>query len=150
MKGCNDTRQTAIPLGWYRPDVKVDQLDDLDITVCPDVQYGTHREVAAFFYRTEVTVPPDFAGKKVTLFLTGLIARAMQIWVNGRSVTFEVNGEQSTIWRGPEFFWFNYDHRQEFDLTPYIQPGEKNTVAFRVFKSHDFGGSYRRVWLLGN
>jgi hypothetical protein len=150
-KGNNDTRQQARPLGWYQPETKVDHLDDLDITVCPDVKYGTQREVAAFFYRTEVNVPQDFAGKeKITLYFPGLIAKAMQIWVNGQPVTFDVNGEQSTIWRGPTYFWINYDHQVEFDITPYVKAGQKNTLAFRVFKSYDFGGSYRRVWLLGN
>ena len=148
-KGNNDTRQQAVPLGWYKPEVKVDKLDNLDVTVCPDVQYGTEREVSAFFYRTETTVPKNFAGKeKITLYFPGLIARAMQIWVNGQPVMFDVNGEKSPIWRGPEYFWFDYDHQREFDLTPFIKPGEKNTIAFRAFKSHDFGGSYRRVWLL--
>jgi len=150
-KGNNDTRQMAIPLGYYKPETKVDKLDDLDTTRCPDIQYGTQREVSAFFYRTDVNVPKDFQDKqKITLYFPALIARAMQIWVNGQPVTFTVNGEQSTIWRGPEYFWFDYNHQREFDLTPYIKPGAKNTIAFRVFKSHDFGGSYRRVYLLGN
>jgi len=150
-KGNLDTRQMAIPLGYYKPETKVDKLDDLDITLCPDVKYGTEREVSAFFYRTDVNVSKDFQGKeKITLYFPGLIARAVQIWVNGQPVTFTVNGETSTIWRGPEYFWYDYNHQREFDLTPYIKPGAKNTIAFRVFKSHDFGGSYRRPWLLGN
>lgn len=149
-KGNNDTRQQAIPLGWYKPGAKVDTLDDLDITVCPDVKYGTEREVAAFFYRAEVNVPRDFADtQKITLYFPGLIAKAAQVWVNGQPVTFDVNGEQSAIWRGPTYFWMNYDHQVEFDVTPFIQPGQKNTIALRVFKSYDFGGSYRRPWLLG-
>ena len=150
-KGNNDTRQQAIPLGWYMPGAKVDTLDDLDITVCPDVKYGTQREVSAFFYRTEVNVPRDFAGKgKITLYFPGLIAKAVQVWVNGQPVTFDVNGEQSTIWRGPTYFWIDYNHQVEFDITPHVKPGQKNTIAFRAFKSYDFGGSYRRVWLLAN
>lgn len=150
-KGNLDTDQFAIPLQYYQPGAQVKGLDDLDITVCPDVKYGTERNVAAFFYRSEVNVPKDFAGKeKITLYFPGLIARAVQIWINGQPVTFPVNGEQSSIWRGPTYFWIDYNHQREYDITPLIKPGEKNTIAFRVFKSYDFGGSYRRPWLLGN
>ncbi|HRJ73202.1 MAG TPA: DUF4838 domain-containing protein [Terrimicrobiaceae bacterium] len=171
-KGMLDTRNHAAALGYQKPDVAVTQLEDLDITVCPDVKYQTQGEVAAFFYRTEVDVPKDFAGKKITLFFPGLIARALQIWINGKPLewdsaeftqttgraTYDVDGKlvvpekeatyQSPIWRGRDYFWMNYDHRREFDVTPLIRPGEKNTIAFRVFKSFDFGGSYRRPLLL--
>lgn len=171
-KGMLDTRNHAAALGYHKPETSVDKLDDLDITVCPDVKYQTQSEVAAFFYRAEVEVPADFAGKKILLFFPGLIARALQIWVNGVPVewdsaeftnttgraTFDVDGNrvvpeksatyQSAIWRGMDYFWMNYDHRREFDVTKLIRPGEKNTIAFRVFKSFDFGGSYRRPLLL--
>lgn len=173
-KGQLDTRNHAAAQGLHKPDADVNKLDDLDITVCPDVPYQTQREVAAYFLRTEVDVPKNFFGKKVSLFFPGLIARALQIWVNGTPVTFDsaefvhttgrktfdVDGRLVTaekeatytshVWRGPDFFWMNYDHRREFDLTPYIKPGERNTLAIRIFKSFDFGGSYRRPLLLAD
>ena len=150
-KGMLDTRNHATPLGYYKPEVSVKELDDLDICLCPDVKYGTEREVSAFFYRSETDVPRSFAGKqKITLYFPGLIAKGLQVWVNGQPVTFDVNGEQSTIWRGPSYFWMNYDHQNEYDITPFVKPGQKNTIAFRVFKSYDFAGSYRRPYLLAN
>ncbi len=171
-KGMLDTRNHAAALGYHKPETAVTELEDFDITVCPDVKFQTQGEVAAFFYRTDVDVPEDFAGKKITLFFPGLIARALQIWVNGKPLewdsaeftkttgraTYDVDGKlvvpeksatyQSPIWRGMDYFWMNYDHRREFDITSLVRPGEKNTIAFRAFKSFDFGGSYRRPLLL--
>lgn len=153
-KGMLDTSQKASALGYYKPEAKTDQLDDLDVTVCPDVKYGTEREAAAFFYRTDAKVPSAFKdGAKITLYFPSLIAKGFQLWINGQEVMFDHDYKgpkpyQDAVWRGPDYFWINYDHAQAFDVTPYVKPGERNTIAFRVFKSFDFGGPYRRVFLL--
>jgi hypothetical protein len=146
-KGRLDDGKTKGP-AYYKPTVSVEKLDDLDTTVMPDVKYGTEREEAAFFYRTDVAVPQNFAGKKVSLFFSSLIAKRLQIWINGQPVEFTQNDKKSTTWQGPEYFWINYDHQLEFEVTPYIKAGQQNTIAFRAFKSHDIGGSYRRIFLL--
>jgi len=153
-KGLLDTGRHAEAAGYYRPGAKVDHLDDLDVTLCPDVRYNTEREVAAFFYRTQVEVPASFrAGQKITLYFPSIIAKGLQIWINGQAVEFDFDyrgpkAYKDTIWRGPDYFWFNYNHERAFDVTPYIKAGQRNTIAFRVFKSFDFGGTYRRVYLL--
>lgn len=173
-KGMLDTRNHATALGLFRPDADTSGLEDLDITVCPDVVYQTQGEVAAFFQRTQIDVPTNFKDKRITLFFPGLIARSLQIWVNGVPVewnsgefvqttgrpVYDLNGKrvearegetyQSAIWRGRDYFWMDYDHRREFDITDLIQPGKTNTIAVRVFKSFDFGGSYRRPLLLAD
>jgi len=176
-KGMLDTRNHAAALGYPKPDVSVKHLDELDVTVCPDVKYQTQREPAAFFYRTDVKVPRSFAGKKVTFYFPSVIAKGLQIWIDGKPVQFEYNVKyedgdmqvwtgrkldkdgaevepdttyRDTIWRGPDYFWQNYNHEQEFDITSLVKPGKKQTIAFRVFKSFDFGGPYRRVLLLAN
>ena len=149
-KGMLDTRNHAAPLGYHKPEVSVKDLEELDITVCADVKYNTQRQPAAFFYRAEVAVPKSFEGRqKITIFYPGLIARALQIWINGEPVEFDSVRYAETVWRGPERFWMDYHHDEEFDVTPYILPGEKNTIAFRIFKSYEFGGTYRRAFLLG-
>ena len=147
-KGMLDTRNHAWSLGYHKPDVSVRHLDDQDVTVCPDVKYNTQREVAAFFYRTEAKVPRSVKGKKVTILFPSIIARGLQIWINGESVEFDCGTHKDTTWRGPTTFWYDYDHQEEFDVTPHIKPGQKNTIVFRVFKCFDFGGTYRRVFLL--
>jgi hypothetical protein len=65
-------------------------------------------------------------------------------------VEFDHGDYKDTICRGPETFWYDYKHDQEFDVTKYVKPGQKNTVAFRVFKSFDHAGSYDRIFLLAN
>ncbi|MHB9105846.1 MAG: beta galactosidase jelly roll domain-containing protein [Armatimonadota bacterium] len=145
-----DTDNLAWTRGWHRPDVPVANLERWDTTMPPDIKYGTQRAPAAFFYRTEVDVPPAFAGKNVALFFPSLIARNLRLWVNGTPVTFDHGEYRDENWRGPAYFWSNYNHTRLFDVTPLIRPGEKNTIAFRVFKSYDHGGTYDRVYLLAN
>ncbi|NQU41290.1 MAG: DUF4838 domain-containing protein [Lentisphaerae bacterium] len=148
-KGGLDTDNLATAKGYHLPDTNVSQLDDMDVTYIPDITYGTHRELAAFFYRTDVDVPADFpTDGRINLYCTGLIARAVQIWVNGQRVTFMQDGHPDDTWRGPTHFWFTYDHSLAFDLSDHIKPGEKNTIALRAFKSFDHGGSFRRIFLL--
>jgi hypothetical protein len=149
MKIALDTDNTAAAKGWHNPDVSVAGLEDWDCTVVPDVKYKTERDVAAFFYRTEVDVPASFQGaERVVLYFPSLIARSMRVWVNGQPVVFDLGGSKDEIWRGPSYFWYDYDHQRAFDVTPHIKPGQRNTIAFRVFKSFDHGGSYDRIFLL--
>lgn len=146
-----DTDNLAWANGWHRPEVAVDALDRWDSTIIPDIKFNTQREPAAFFYRTEVEVPETFANReKIVLFFPSLIARAMRIWINGEPVMFDHDTYQDEIWRGPTYFWIDYNHSRGFDVTPHIRPGERNTIAFRVFKSFDHGGTYDRVFLLAD
>jgi len=148
-KGKLDTDNKAEGLGYYKSEVSVAALEDLDSSVLPDVKYGTEREPAAFFYRTEMEVPANFAGKKINLFFASVIANEMKIWINGQPVEFTQKDKKSMTWQGPAYFWVDYNHAVEFDVTPYIKVGQKNTIAIRVFKKYDIGGMYRRVYLLG-
>ncbi len=145
-----DTRNQAYSLGLHKPGSRAGRLAKQDVTVCPDIAYGTQRDPAAFFYRTSVDVPETFGGNRVTLFFPALIARALNIWVNGEAVRFEQDGRRDTVWRGPKTFWTDYNHTLEFDITDLVKPGEANLIAFRVFKSFDFGGTYRRIFLLAD
>jgi hypothetical protein len=145
-----DTGNTAWTKGWHRPDTSVSDLELWDTTVVPDVKYQTQREVAAYFYRTDVKVPKGFGdAKHVSLYFPSIIARGVQIWINGKAVEFDNGDYKDTVWRGPSYFWFDYDHQEEFDISGHIKPGEKNTIAFRIFKSFDHAGSYDRIFLLG-
>lgn len=146
-----DTANVGWARGWHRPEVSVDKLERWDTTIPPDIKYGTDREPAAFFYRTTVEVPAAFTkNKKVVLFFPSLIARALRIWINGAPVQFDHGDYQDEIWRGPAYFWSDYNHSRMFDVTTLIKPGATNTIAFRVFKSYDHGGTYDRVFLLGD
>ncbi len=146
-----DTDNLGWTRGWHKPEVSVDHLELWDTTQVPDIKYQTQREPAAFFYRTEVDVPAAFADhERVGLLFPSVIANAMRIWINGEPVQFDHGDYQDEIWRGPKYFWMNYVHTRIFDITPHIRPGEKNTVAFRVFKSFDHGGTYDRIFLVAD
>jgi len=150
-KGMLDTDNRAALLGYHKMGVSVGKLDEQDVTVSPDVKYNTQRAPAAFFYRTDVVVPETFAGKdKITIFFPSIIAKGLQIWVNGEPVEFDLGEYKGTVWRGPATFWYDYHHDEEFDITEHVKPGHANTIAFRVYKSFDFGGTYRRVFLLAH
>ncbi len=148
VKGMNDTGNIAWAMGYQNPGADVSKLEDLDTTVVPDVKYQTHRYPQAFFYRTDIDVPASFKDQKIELFFPAVVAKALQVWVNGQPVSFSHDGITENTWRGPEYFWINYDHRLTVDVTPHIKPGQKNTIAFRAFKSYDFGGAYERIFLL--
>ena len=74
-------------------------------------------------YRREVFIPADWKGKDITAHF-GAVSSNIYLWVNGRFVGY---GEDSKL-------------EQEFDLTPYLRPGEENLIAFQVFRWND--GSY--------
>lgn len=148
MKLALDTDNTAWTKGWQKPEVSVDDLEEWDTTVVPDVKYGTQREVAAFFYRCEVKVPDNFNIAKTKIYFPSIIARTLQIWINGEPVEIKHDKYDDTIFRGPPTFWYNYNHELEFDISNMLKSGQLNTVAFRIFKSLDHAGTYDRVFLL--
>jgi len=150
-KTCLDTDNLASTRDrLHLPETDASALDDWDITVVPDVKYQTQKQVSAVFMRVECDVPGAFEGKGVKLYFPSLIARALQIWVNGVPVTFDHGNYTDTVWRGPSYFWFDYNHQHEYDLGDLVRPGERNTIAIRIFKSFDHAGSYDRVFLLGD
>lgn len=74
-------------------------------------------------YRREITVPADWKNKDIIAHF-GSVTSNMYLWVNGRYVGYS---EDSKL-------------EAEFDLTSYLKPGQKNLIAFQVFRWCD--GSY--------
>ena len=74
-------------------------------------------------YRREVTVPSEWKGKDIIVHF-GAVSSNLYLWVNGKYVGYS---EDSKL-------------EAEFDLTPYLKTGEKNLIAFQVFRWCD--GSY--------
>lgn len=74
-------------------------------------------------YRREITVPADWKGKDIIAHF-GSVTSNMYLWVNGKYVGYS---EDSKL-------------EAEFDLTSYLKPGQKNLVAFQVFRWCD--GTY--------
>lgn len=74
-------------------------------------------------YRREITVPASWKGKDIIAHF-GSVTSNMYLWVNGKYVGYS---EDSKL-------------EAEFDLTPYLKPGQKNLIAFQIFRWCD--GSY--------
>ena len=74
-------------------------------------------------YRKEIVVPADWKGKDIIAHF-GAVSSNMYLWVNGKFVGYS---EDSKL-------------EAEFDLTPYLKTGQKNLIAFQVFRWCD--GSY--------
>ena len=74
-------------------------------------------------YRREIVVPADWSGEDITLYI-GAVSSCAYVWVNGDFVGYTEDGRLEA----------------EFDVTPFIKPGETNTIAFRVFRWCD--GTY--------
>ena len=74
-------------------------------------------------YRREIIVPAEWKGKDIIAHF-GSVTSNIYLWVNGRFVGYS---EDSKL-------------EAEFNLTPYLKPGEKNLIAFQVFRWCD--GTY--------
>ena len=74
-------------------------------------------------YRKTINVPKDWKGKEIIAHF-GSVTSNIYLWVNGKFVGYS---EDSKL-------------EPEFDLTPYLKPGEDNTIAFQVFRWND--GTY--------
>lgn len=74
-------------------------------------------------YRREIVVPADWKGKDIIAHF-GSVTSNIYLWVNGKYVGYS---EDSKL-------------EAEFDLTPFLKPGQKNLVAFQVFRWCD--GTY--------
>lgn len=74
-------------------------------------------------YRKVINVPADWKGNPIYLYIGSVTSNAY-IWINGQFVGYT---EDSKL-------------EAEFDVSPYIKPGEENLIAFRVFRWCD--GSY--------
>ena len=73
-------------------------------------------------YRRTFTVPADWKGRQTFVVFNG-VASAFRLWVNGKEVGYSQDS------RTPA----------EFNLTPYLQPGE-NTLALAAYRYSD--GAY--------
>jgi beta-galactosidase len=88
------------------------------------------------WYRKTFDLPVKDAGKQVTLQLDGAMSYSA-VWCNGKLVG------------GWPYGYASY----EVDLTPYLKPGGKNTIAVRIDNPEESsrwypgGGIYRNVWL---
>ena len=93
--------------------------------------------VGVGWYRTEFDVPQFQAGKRATILFDGAMSHA-KVYINGEEVGYWPYG-------------YNSFH---FDITKYLKPGQKNTLAVRLENRPQFSrwypgaGLYRNVHLV--
>jgi len=90
------------------------------------------------WYRKTFSVPASSKGKQVYIDFDGVYQKST-VWINGHQLGFRPNGYISF----------------EYDLTPYLNFGGKNTIAVKVDNSvqpnsrwYSGSGIYRNVWLV--
>ena len=111
------------PQSWYKATVPGTVLTTLvDNGVYPDPVYGENMRAipeslnkTSYWYRTTFAVPSAYHGRNIWLHFGGINYSA-QIWVNGQKA-----GEM----RGAFI-------RGDFDITQFVKPGAKATVAVLV------------------
>ncbi|MCC9065785.1 sugar-binding domain-containing protein [Flavobacterium piscisymbiosum] len=90
------------------------------------------------WYRKTFSVPSEWKGERISIYFEGVYMNA-EVFINGKSVGLQPYGYTSF----------------EYDLTPYLKFGQKNTIAVKVDNSqqkncrwYSGSGIYRNVWLL--
>ncbi len=123
--------------GWAKAK-KLPRSKRIDIGQPWDYQgYATPR-TANGWYRTRIKVPVVFQGEPVRLLFTRLYGMKITIYLDGKFV------EHRDL---PRWFWYDYNHQREFDLTKVVTPGRRQTLTVRIFKEFDWGGPYGNVFL---
>jgi len=90
------------------------------------------------WYRKTFSVPTEWKDQKITIYFEGVYMNS-EVFINGKSVGVQPYGYTSF----------------EYDLSPYLKFGQKNTIAVKVDNSqqkncrwYSGSGIYRNVWLM--
>ena len=113
------------PANWYKATVPGTVLTSLvNDGVYPEPLYGENNRPdnipeslcrTSYWYRTEVGVPADFAGKRIWLNFDGINYTA-DVWVNGK----QAGTIKGAFARGI------------FDVTDLVKPGQRAAIAVRI------------------
>ncbi len=131
----------VVPANWQMHGYGYPQYVNVQYPFPPDeMPRVPHETNEVGSYRMTFTLPEDWEGKRVAVVFGG-VESAFYLWLNG------------------QFLGYSQDSRlpAEFDLTPYLQPGE-NLLAARVLRWSDgtyledqdhwrLAGIYRDVYL---
>ncbi len=99
----------------------------------PNPPFVPHQYNPVGSYRKVITVDKDWNGKDIYLRF-GAVRSAFYVWVNGQWVGYSEDSKLAA----------------EFNVTKYIKPGQKNVIAFQVYRWSD--GSYMEdqdMWRFG-
>ena len=96
--------------------------------IIPDIA-KVGRDFYTYWFRTEFMVPSDYKDKNIWLQVDGINYRA-EIWVNGNMV-MNISG------------MFKQDY---VDIADFAKPGEKNTIAVKVYPVDVPGSNKPKPW----
>lgn len=96
---------------------------DFDYLIKPNPPHVPHQYNPVGSYRRVITVDKDWDGRDIFIHLDG-VRSAFYLWVNGEWVGYSEDSKLAA----------------EFNLTKYLKPGEKNVIAFQVYRWSD--GTY--------
>ena len=122
---------------WRRVDLPHDWAIEGPFTTRGGGGMGRLPSAGIGWYRKQLTIPAQDAGKAIFLDVDGAMSYAA-VWLNGQFVGGWPYGYAS--WR--------------LDLTPYVAPGRKNELAIRLdnppnsSRWYPGAGIYRNVWLV--
>ncbi len=130
----------SVPEGFFAPDYADEQWDTIpvpsnwqlqgyDKPIYTNVKYPwspdqprVPEENPTGLYRMNFTIPEDWDGREIFIHFGG-VDSAFYLWINGQEVGYSQGSRLPA----------------EFDITPYVQPGE-NALAAQVMRWSD--GSY--------
>lgn len=127
--GYDDSRWTdfKVPATWevngYGIPIYVNIRYDFDYLIKPDPPHVPHVYNPVGSYRREISISKDWDGKEVYLHF-GAVRSCLYVWVNGQWVGYSEDSKLPA----------------EFNVTKYLKPGQKNLIAFQVYRWSD--GSY--------
>jgi len=117
---------------------ELERASPIDIGQPWDYQGHLKPRIANGWYQTRFNVPLAFKGKPIRLYFTRIYGMKITLWIGGKLV------EHRDL---PRWFWYDYHHEREFDVTNFVKPGETQTITMRVFKEFDWGGPYGGAFL---
>jgi beta-galactosidase len=135
------TTPTSVPEDFYQPDFEAGTWAEIEVPgnwtmqgydkpiytntkmpIPPDPPRVPQDDNPTGLYRRTFTIPDNWPGRQIFICFDG-VESAFYLWVNGQQVGYSQGSRLPA----------------EFDLTPYIQPGQ-NTMAVMVIRWSD--GSY--------
>jgi hypothetical protein len=119
----------------------VDLPHDWSVKGCHDPSYPScmgYLPAGIGLYRKHIEVPESYKGERLYIYFEGVYNRS-EVWLNGNRLGYRPNGYVSFM----------------YDITPFVDFGEKNVITVRVDHSrgadsrwYTGSGIYRNVWLI--
>lgn len=116
-----------IPAVWelngYGTPIYVNQRYEFDYLMKPNPPHVPQNYNPVGSYRREIVVDKNWEGKDIYVQF-GAVRSCMYLWVNGQWVGYSEDSKLPA----------------EFNITKYIKPGQKNVIAFQLYRWSD--GTY--------